>query len=291
MRRTLLAATIALTASLSTAEEIPPAESHPCFPGAYYRKAVSSVDQWTGIETIVRLPSAEYDMGRINPANNRPLDNASIYLGGNAAGQESDAGVNWEIIRRPNGTISQQRVAYRPFWRVTSWNSGPAQAEYYYQPGDVLRMAVYTEEADTMTMEIEVLERTEASLQFVAELGVEDPYATLEVTFPAPGYTPGTPMEWKRVNGLDQSGGEGTEVEPTTTRIDHAEWIEATLFRGPELERFPFTSARFTDMRCPDPAHVTVIGTENADKGGEIVHLHGEAAEPAELDGNGISVD
>ncbi len=281
---------LALTVGPASAAEVPPPDHQPCFPGAYYRKAVSSQDVWTGIETIVRLPTPHYDMDRLHPDTNRPLDNSSIYLGGNAGGQESDAGVNWEIIRRPDGTISQQRVAFRPFWRVTAWNSGPAQAEYYYQPGDVLRMAVYTEETDRMTMEIEVLERTGESLEFVQNLGVEDAFATLTVTFDAPGYGPGRVQEWKRVNGLDQFGGEGTEVEPTKTRIENAEWLEAWLLRGDE-GRFAFTSERYTDMRCPDPAHVTVIGTENAAKGGEIVHLHGEAVEPADLQGNGIAVE
>ncbi len=286
----VLAGFAVLAGGVVLAEEVPPPDSQPCFPGAYYRKAVSSQDVWTGIETVVRLPTPDYDMDRIDPNTNRPRDNASIYLGGNASGQESDAGVNWEIIRRPDGTISQQRVAFRPFWRVTAWNSGPAQAEYYYQPGDVLRMAVYTEETNQMTMEIEVLGRTDESLEFVQNLGVEDAYATLTVTFDAPGYGPGRVQEWKRVNGLDQMGGEGTEVEPTTTRIDDAEWLEAWLFRGEE-GKFAFTADRFTDMRCPDPAYVTVIETENAHKGGELVSLHGVAVEPVEVDGNGVLVN
>jgi hypothetical protein len=36
-------------------KEIPPDVFIPCFPGAYYRKAVSSFDEWTGISGIVIL--------------------------------------------------------------------------------------------------------------------------------------------------------------------------------------------------------------------------------------------
>lgn len=264
----LLAATFAVA-------EIPPAESLPCFAGAYYRKAVSSVDEWDGLDTTVRLPIPLYDLSQVKPATGHPLDNASVYLGGSASGQEVDAGLTWSIIREKNGSVSSVGKAFRPFWRVTQWANAPAEPRYYYYPGDVIRLSVYTPEAGKLTMEVEVVERTEASKENLRALGTEEFDAFFTTTFDANGFGPGQLQEFKRVNGLDQFGNEGKPVRPTRTRIEEAEWIGAWLLR--DGERLPFTAARYTDMRCPDSTHIVVRETENTAQGGEEVWLHGRS--------------
>ncbi|MBC7746067.1 MAG: hypothetical protein H7096_13300, partial [Flavobacterium sp.] len=47
--------------------EVKPEDSKPCFEGAYYRKLVSSTDDWVGIEGTVVLPQIRFDEKRKNP--------------------------------------------------------------------------------------------------------------------------------------------------------------------------------------------------------------------------------
>ncbi len=59
----------------------------PCFAGAYYRKAVSSFDTWTGIAGFVKLGTPQFDEKRVRAEDkNQYLDNPSVYMGGNAGG-------------------------------------------------------------------------------------------------------------------------------------------------------------------------------------------------------------
>jgi hypothetical protein len=55
--------------------EVAPAASIPCFAGAYYRKAVSSFDVWTGIAGLVKLGTPKIDENRLNEKDKQPLDN------------------------------------------------------------------------------------------------------------------------------------------------------------------------------------------------------------------------
>lgn len=260
--------------------EVKPAASAPCFPGAYYRKAVSSFDQWTGIEAVVKLPQPEYDMSRTRP-NGRPLDNASVYLGGRASDQEIDCGVNWEIVRESDGTVSTTGKAFRPFIRNEAWHSGPAKPKYYYYPGDVIRMRVENTSDGKLLMRIDLLARAGdegAQLEPVTEVDETTPIVASEDATPAnPKNFATTPVDaissftatfdarefrvdgikqFKRVNGMDQSGNEGNPVQPTNTRISNAIWQQVWLLRG--MNRLPMTRERFTDMRCPDDVHIQV---------------------------------
>jgi hypothetical protein len=248
----LIFATIILP---SHAEEILPAPSLPCFPGAYYRKAASSFDQWTGIEGVIVLPEGTADFARYG--NNGPLDKFSIYMGGRANNQEVDAGILWEITKDPFGNIDTFNRAYRPFWRVTSWNNAPATKEYYWYPGE------------------RILMRVEVAGSGLLRLTVEDatpnPEKSFSVEFAASQFGVGFPQQFKRVNAIDQLGNEGRPVQPTRAKVVGAIWEEVYLLRGEE--RFPFVPERFTDMRCPDPCYF-VIETYN-DKGGEAISIYG----------------
>ncbi|MCC5877543.1 MAG: hypothetical protein JJU11_15085 [Candidatus Sumerlaeia bacterium] len=252
----------------ASAEEIPPEESLPCFPGAYYRKAVSSVDQWTGIEGITVMPTITFDPDRVRD-NGRPMDNSSIYMGGRSGGQEIDAGVLWEIIREPDGSISTVGKAFRPFWRNNVWANAPATPEYYYYPGDVLFMSCTVSGPNELKMVIEVLERAPES--------PSQELSRFTTTFDAPGFTIGGNQEFKRVNAIDQYGNEGSGAQPTNARVDGGEWLETNLLRGDD--RLPFTTARFTDMRCPNEDNIIVEQTDNADRGGERITIKGTPPE------------
>src|SRR5690606_1030307 len=105
--------------------EVRPDVSKPCFEGAYYRKLVSSTDNWVGIRGTVILPQIIFDDTRKNPKKPKQyLDKPSIYLGGNVDGRETDIGLSWEVIKDKQGNISEARVAFRPFLRRTSHKSG-----------------------------------------------------------------------------------------------------------------------------------------------------------------------
>jgi len=275
-----LASTASSAAAAPASAEVKPAEALPCFPGAYYRKAVSSVDHWQGIEAVVKLPNPVYDETRLKPTG-RPLDNASLYLGGRAGEQEIDCGVTWEVIKQPDGTTSKVGKAFRPFWRNNAWNSAPANPDYYYYPGDIIRMKVDNSQDGKLVMRIDLLARagtpeancaiptsTEetTAIQASASIRPQQPLSTpilpadsltsFTTVFDAQAFRRDALKEFKRVNGLDQSGNEGKAVQPTNTHIDDAVWLEAWLLR--DHKRLPMTPDRYTDMRCPDAKHIAV---------------------------------
>jgi hypothetical protein len=247
------------------AAEVPPDHSRPCFPGAIYRKAVSSVDAWTGIDAVVTLPAFVPDDARRRPSG-RPADNASVYLGGRASDTEIDAGVLWEVIRQPDGTVSKVGKAFRPFWRNKKWFNAPAEEQYYYYPGDTIRMRVWTDAADKLKMQIDLLARRGDQIDHR-----RPPISTLSVDFDAPGFGPGRRQEFKRVTAIDQAGNEGKPAQPTTARVEACVFCSVYLLRG--QERLPMTAERFTDMRCPDRRFFAV--DEPTDEGGERITIDG----------------
>jgi len=253
--------------------EIAPPASLECYPGAIYRKAASSHDKWTGVEVVVVVPTLTTDPARVRARDGRPLDNASIYVGGRIGpdgideGVEVDAGVSWEVVRELDGSVSKIPKAFRPFWRNKEWKTGPAKPEYYYYPGDTLRIICLTSAADKLKLKIELLARAGSK----PLLEGETPISTFEVEFDAPGMGPGVVQQFKRVCAIDQFGREGGETDPTAARLDNVIYKEAWLYRGEQ--RLPMNSKRFTDMRCPDPRRVEV--QRDDDGMGETVSLKG----------------
>jgi len=238
-----------------TPDEVPPATEAACFPGAYYRKAVSSFDKWTGIEGIIVLPENAVDVRRWG--TNGPLDNFSIYMGGRAGNQEVDAGLTWEITRDEFGNIDYVNRAYRPFWRVTSWNNAPAIKDYYWYPGDKVLMRVET--VDT------------GRLRLTVQDADPNPKKSFSVDFEASMFGMNIPTQFKRVNAIDQSGNEGKPVQPTKAKVFGAVWEEVYLLRGDE--RYPMVPSRFTDMKCPDGGFFEVEKLNNF--GGESINIFG----------------
>jgi hypothetical protein len=244
----------------NAAGEVVPAASIPCFAGAYYRKVVTSFDVWTGIAGIVKLGAPKVDEDRLNPQTKQPLDNFSVYMGGNAGGNyEVDAGLAWEFTVDENGKRSERRNAFRPFWRTKTWNAAPAQKEYYFYPGETVQMAV--------------LIAGSGKLRLIISDGKAK---TFQTDFDAEGFAPNVMRQFKRVNAIDQFGNEGKPVQPTKAQVTGAEWLQTILLRGEgaAAKQIPMDKTRFTDMRCADESYIVVAPTDAA-KGAEKIDIYG----------------
>lgn len=251
--------------------EIKPVKSKPCFEGAYYRKLVSSTDDWVGINGVVVLPKIEFDQDRKNPK--KPLqflDNPSIYFGCNTDEQETDIGLTWEIIKDPKGVISKDRKAFRPFLRRNDYSDGqkaifenaPATADYYWYPGEEV----------TMTVKL-IADKT---LRFT----VEGAGKKFERDFTANAFLMGRKTEYKRVNAIDQVSNEGFPVQPTKTKVLNAVWKETNLYRyvNQKTISVPFHAGRYTEMLCPNPSFFKVIHSKSEiAKGAETLTISGNS--------------
>lgn len=238
-------------------KEVRPTPSFKCFPGAYYRKTVSSKDLWLGITGKIKLPTITFDESRKNPLSPAQyMDNPSIYLGGNSNGQETDIGLTWEVIRDDYGNPTPDRRAFRPFFRRAAytptgqsdlWENAPALPDYYFYPGEEV----------TLTLEL-VKHQT-------LRLTVESGKKKFEKEYICDGYKLGYPMEVKRVNAIDQVRNEGKPVQATKTKVTNAIWYNTYLLReyNNEIVKVPMHTKRFTDMRCPDPVFFNITATDD----------------------------
>jgi hypothetical protein len=250
--------------------EVQPAASKSCFAGAYYRKLVSSVDIWGGIGGRVILPTIVFDPSRINPAKPAQfLDNPSIYMGGNMGGQETDIGLTWEVIREENGAVTADRRAFRPFLRRSShagsgqaalYENAPAEARYYWYPGEEVWMSV------------------KIVSNGVLRLTVEGGGKKFERDFECGGYTFAGKGEFKRVNAIDQVSNEGKPVQATNTKVAGAEWKVTYIYRmvNGALVEAPFHEGRYTEMKCPSSNYFSIFSTqENRSQGAEKIEIYG----------------
>lgn len=283
------------------------------FGGAWYHKVVSSKDKWVGIEVTVTLP--EVDIERYNGAYNsdlgadpnaKNLDNPSVYLGGNAI-SESDVGLSFSraLVNVKTETLSTGSIAFRPFWRyiteedkdvggydahggeyAVSANGNNCIAnyhwrytEYYYLPGDTLRIIVHIPEENKMQLQIEVIEKSSLpeSVAIRAKYGWKDPADFISPVFASPGHGTGMDAEFKRVNAIDQSGNEGGIAIPTQTEIKNIIWHETYLYRYIDgvLYRVPMSEERRGTTSAPESKYFTVsYDGVNSALGGEVVTIH-----------------
>ncbi len=267
--------------------EKPKPETPNCFQGAWYRKVVSSKDNWLGIEAVLTLPEFQPDEARRDPSKPRYLDNPSIYFGGNAS-FESDVGLTWTLGCSNAFCLvpSTEAVAFRPFWRYIDngqniyANSNFRHPEWFYLPGDTLRISVFSPRPDFLQMQIEVIEASsipkyvEVRKTWRIENNQPADYITPE--FPSKGHG-SLQAEFKRVNAIDQVGNEGKPTQPTNTIITEAIYHEVYLYRKIDgtIYKIPFTKDRYASMTCPNKDGFT-ISYEGIDrtKGGEIIRIH-----------------
>ena len=249
--------------------EIKPVAKQPCFEGAYYRKLVSSNDDWIGMDGTVTLPAINFDPNRKNPKKAMQyMDNPSLYFGGNMDEQETDIGLTWEVIKDKQGNVSKERQAFRPFLRRAEYKdeqkpfyeNAPAVDDYYWYPGEEVKMSL-----------VLIADKT---LRFV----VEGAGKKFQRDFVCNGFVLGRKGEFKRVNAIDQVGNEGTPVKPTATQIINGIWKETNLYRNINNTTVlvPFHSGRYTEMLCPSPAFFEVKHTKGQlAKGAETLTISG----------------
>ena len=283
------------------------------FGGAWYYKVVSSKDKWVGIEATVTLP--EIDINRYNGSYDdslaadpgvKNLDNPSVYLGGHAE-TESDVGLSFSraLTDVKSGTLSTGNIAFRPFWRyitdedqdvggydahggeyAVSANGNNCIAnyhwrytEYYYLPGDQLRIIVFSPEPGKMQLQIEVLavSTLPSSVEIREKYGWNAPADFLSPIFTSPGQGTGMDAEFKRVCAIDQSGNEGGTAIATETLVKGVIWHETYLYREIDgtLYRVPMSEDRRAAIGAPyaDRFTVTHDGVDSS-KGGEVVTIH-----------------
>lgn len=272
------------------------------FPGALYRKVQSSKDYWLGIEVTVTLPEFTGDEKRMdkNPSGSlgdmRYLDNGSVYLGGNAS-RESDVGLTWSVGASDATATAvdwSQSIAYRPFWRwITSdhknlyANSKWQDTQFYYYPGDKVRMSVYSPEEGMLQLKIELLEETTIPkyVQRRASFNLGENYEKVFVSakFESPGMGK-YKSSFKRVVAIDQVNNEGKPTCPTNASNIGAIYHECYLYRkvNGQMYKVPFIERRYSAICSPGSTNalgdftnafsVTYDGV-NKELGGEIVSI------------------
>jgi len=272
-----------------------------CFAGAVYRKVVSSEDYWLGIEAVVTIPEFTPDSQRFDDTKlSYYLDNSSLYLGGHA-NYESDVGIGWSIAyENPlSSTLSHSGIAFRPFWRYITRkeecpnnncyrNADVRDYEYYYYPGDKIRMSVFCPKRGYLQMRIELLELTKNTKFIHARdaynLGENFNRIFITPMFPSEGMG-AVKTEFKRVNAIDQVANEGKPTLTTNAKVENAIWHEVYLYRkiNEVIYKVPMTENRSAHMRCPLGSNVNgnfsnafIITYNNVDRtlGGEEVTIN-----------------
>lgn len=258
---------------------------------------------------INRYESTFNDSLNIDP-NSRNLDNPSLYMGGHAY-NESDVGLSLKnaLVKNDGGSIgiSVGSYAFRPFWRyitssdydagtydratgrfyaVSCNGSGTSKncsgnwdfndTQYYYLPGDQLRMIVYSPKPGYLQLQIEVIAASTLPYSVGVRTfnGWEAPADFISPIFSSPGHG-SMKAEFKRVNAIDQVANEAKPVKETTTTVGEAIWHNTYLHRDidGEMYRIPFNMTRVAVMSCPVKSYFTTTGI-NAITGGETVAIH-----------------
>lgn len=258
---------------------------------------------------INRYQTEYSDSLNIDP-NSRNLDNPSIYMGGHAA-LESDVGLSLKTALFKNNAgseaISIGSYAFRPFWRyITSYEydagsydrangrfyavscngTGTTKncsanwdfndTQYYYLPGDTVRMIVYSPKPGYLQLQIELVE--ESTLPYSVGVrtfnGWAAPESFISPVFPSAGHGD-LKAEFKRVNAIDQVANEGKPAVPTTTSVGDAIWHNTYLYRKIDgiTYRVPMNDTRVGVMNCPLATQFTSTGID-ALTGGETVSIH-----------------
>ena len=289
-----------------------------CFGGAWYHKVVSTEDYWIGMEGTVTIPSFNISRYKDNNGNEitdlesifrtdiKNLDNPSIYMGGNA-GSESDVGLSLSVgvDKYGKATGIKGSTVFRPFWRyITNVEKDEGSydtkndryyavsctgsncianyhysfTEYYYMPGDKLRMIIYSPKANYLQLQIEVLEVSTLpeTVEYRKQMNYKDPQDFKSPIFRSNGHNNNMKAEFKRVNAIDQSGNEGKTAIDTFTEVNTAIWHESYLYRKIDgvTYRVPMTSKRVNVMNCPNPAAFIIEKTDEQDAvGGEKISI------------------
>jgi len=257
-----------------------------CFHGAWYHKVFSSKDKWLGIEGTITLPTV--NLTRFDESN-RNLETSSIYMGGQAK-FESDVGLaymNAQITK--DGDISTLNICFRPFWRyITDFEENdaggydyergrnysstnltpnattsncyamysPKFSEYYYLPGDKIKIIITYPKKDYMQLKIEVIEISNNidSINLRRKYNWKNPENFESPLFSSPEGD-NQLKEFKRVNAIDQRHNEGLPAINTKSSVNNAIWESVYLYREikNKVYKVPLNNSRSATMNCPLP--------------------------------------
>ena len=273
----------------------------PIFQGAYYHKVVSPIDFWIGIEGEVKLGELTNDPERFNlDGLGRFMDNAAVYMGGKGE-MEADCGLGYNLCYENADTsktldLSSPKIAYRPFWRyiynvreaslcqtdvksINSWNNtDPKQLQYYYFPGDIIRMKVYSPLPNYLQLRIELVKPTDI-LKYVEMRKRFNLVNNLPSDFYSPlFYSAGhslKPVEFKRVNSIDQYGNEGRPIQMTKAAVSEATWYNCYLYKEKDgdIFKYPFTKELQMIINAPNDS-VFSIYNYHSEEGGEKISIN-----------------
>lgn len=269
------------------------------YPGAIFRKVVSSRDSWLGIEAIVTLPEFTGDLKMEYPAGSGIIkysDSPSVYIGANSK-KESDVGLAWEYgatADNPGVLNYDDKICFRPFYRYIT-ESGEniyngvnwKDFEHYYYPGDKIRMSVVISSENKMQLKVELLEETTipvyAQRRLSYNLGENYSKVWVSEEYESPGAGV-YPSIFKRVCALDQYGNEGKPTRPTNAISKNIIWHEVYLYRNIDgkIYKVPMTEERSEGICSPvgqnslgDFTNAIKLTYDNVDKalGGECVTI------------------
>lgn len=243
--------------------------NYKCFNGAWYYKALSSRDEWLGIEAIITLPEFNPDEERFDFIKDniyeqdikRYKDTPSVYVG-LSSDYENDVGFAWQrgIV---NGEVAAEKITFRPFWRYIYSIDGEEknvyegsslyQTEFYYFPGDKLKLSLINIKDNYLKLIIKLLEPTAIKKYQTIRNSLDKLPKDLETKeFIAPGA--GIRFaEVKRVNAIDQYSNEGKPTQCTNAIVGECIWEDVYLYRKINgiIMRVPFTNNRYIKMLCP----------------------------------------
>lgn len=250
-------------------DEILKPTSYQCFNGAWYYKALSSKDKWLGIDAVITLPLFDPDEDRYsfiddnltNKKIKRYNDTPSVYVGV-CSDFENDVGFGW-FRGKVEGKVLEEKITFRPFWRyIFEENSQEKniyagskldEDEYYYFPGDKVRVTVASPRANYLQFRIELIEATSIEkYKTIRSKLKSQPKTFVSLEFIAPGVGI-KPTEVKRVNAIDQYGNEGRPTQMTNAIVHECIWEDVYLYReiNGEIVRVKFDDSRYIRMLCP----------------------------------------
>lgn len=267
--------------------ELEPPKQIKCFPGAWYHKVVSSKDSWVGVEAKLKLGEFTPDEKRFNlDGLGRFMDNHNVYLGG-LAETEADCGLGYNTMYESDNTSyeltkASPKLGYRPFYRfivkeryeeggnvdvinANFWRtSDPRDLCYYYFPGDIVRIKVYSPIPNYLQMRIELVEPSkikkyqEIRKRYHLENDLPKDYISPLFYSSNQGVTS---AEFKRVNSIDQYGNEGFKAINNTSKVENEVWYECYLYRylKGELVKVPFNQKRQCVGNFPNSKSIKVI--------------------------------
>lgn len=263
-----------------------------CFGGAWYHKVMSVDYDFKGIEGVITLPTPnlrrfkEEALEQINSFDLKNLDVSSIYLGGHAK-HESDVGLAFSRALI-DGKVTNGGCVFRPFWRyITNLDADagdydfennryykasilndtngiknvyamyhPSFSQYYYLPGDKLKISLTSPKENYLVLNIEVLEISTltSSVDFRKKHKLNMPQNFTSPLISSPGHGTEMKKSYKRVNAIDQAGNEGKEAIVTKTSVENAIWENCYLLyeENNKIYKTPMNTKVSVEMSCPN---------------------------------------